>query len=497
MKPTLARVLIKNTFWNFFTQVWLILIFMVTTPVVVHNLGDEAYGILSLIMATVGYFGFLDFGISQATLKFISEHLARNERSQVHRIISTSVFFSLIVGLLGAAIIIFLAPCLIEFIFKIPPVLRNETKISFYIFSGWLIASLLQGALQTVPAALQRFDLINLINGIACSLQGLVSAWLVLSGFHLKEVVALYLIIRVLSASAFFIILFKLLPDITLRPMWHGPTFLKLFSFGKWVLVSYVIGPLMVNLDRFLIGSFISVAAVTYYAIPYAIITKLGIIPGSAAPVLFPTFSERGTLSDNSFLLGLFRRSLRLLNLSILPLAVILFIFADEILRIWMGVNFADKSVAVARILSFAVVVNGLAIIPYTLVQGLGRADITAKFHLCELPAYLLFCLFLIPSLGINGAAIAWTGRVVLDAALLFWYVRRRIGLRIRKHLCGEIKWGFLLGAVWTLLMLGIKFSTQRLLVQGALILLSLGLYASVVWLYILDDRDRMHFKCA
>ena len=162
-----------------------------------------------------------------------------------------------------------------------------------------------------------------------------------------------------------------------------------------------------------------------------------------------------------------------------------------------MGASFADKSVAVARILSFAVVVNGLAIIPYTLVQGLGRSDITAKFHLFELPAYLLFCLFLIPSLGINGAAIAWTGRVALDAALLFWYVRRRIGLRIRKHFCGEIKWGFLLGAVWTLLMLGIKFSTQRLLVQGALIFLSFGLYASVVWLYILDDRDRMHFKCA
>ena len=48
MKPTLARVLIKNTFWNFFTQVWLILIFMVTTPIVVHNLGDEAYGIYPL-----------------------------------------------------------------------------------------------------------------------------------------------------------------------------------------------------------------------------------------------------------------------------------------------------------------------------------------------------------------------------------------------------------------------------------------------------------------
>lgn len=497
MNPTLARVLIKNTFWNFFTQIWLILIFMVTTPVVVHGLGDEAYGILSLIMVTVGYFGFLDFGISQATLKFISEHLARNERNQVHRIISTSVLFSLVVGLLGAVIIIFLAPCLTELIFKIPLALRNETKISFYIFSGWLVVSLLQGALQTVPAALQRFDLINLVNGIALSLQGLVSAWLVLLGFHLKEVVALYLIIRILSASAFFVMLFKLLPGIKARPLWHGPTFWKLFGFGKWVLVSYIIGPLMVNLDRVLIGSLLSVAAVTYYAIPYAIITKLGIIPGSAAPVLFPTFSERGAMMDNSFLLGIFRRSLRILNLTILPFAVILFIFSEEILRIWMGVNFAEKSVAVAQILSFAVVANGLAIIPYTLVQGLGRADITAKFHLCELPAYFLFCLFLIPSLGINGAAIAWTGRVVLDAAMLFWYIRRKIGLRIRRHFCNEIKWGFLLGAVFTLFMLGIKFSAQRLLIQGVLIFFSLGLYVSVVWMYVLDDRDRMHFKCA
>lgn len=495
MGNTRARILIKNTFLNFFTQIWLILIFMVTTPVVVHNLGDEAYGILSLIMVTVGYFGFLDLGISQATLKFISEHLVRDDMGEVHRMISTSVLFSLAVGVLGAAAIIFLTPYLIELVFKVPPALKDETRVSFYIFSGWLIASLLQGALQTVPAALQRFDLINLINGIALSLQGVVSVWLVMSGFHLKEVVALYLIIRILSASAFFVILFKLLPGIQLRLKWDGSVFLKLFGFGKWVLVSYIVGPLMVNLDRVLIGSLLSVAAVTYYAVPYAVITKLGIIPGSAAPVLFPTFSERGAMMDNSFLRGLFSRSLRILNLAILPFAVILFIFADEILRIWMGGGFAEKSVAVAQILSFAVVINGLAIIPYTLVQGLGRADITAKFHLLELPVYFLLCMLLIPSLGINGAAMAWTVRVALDAVLLFWYIRRKIGLRIRRNFYNEIKWGFSLGIAFALLMLGIKFSTQRLSVQGVLIVFSLLLYASIVWLYVLDDRDRMHFK--
>jgi hypothetical protein len=46
------------------------------------------------------------------------------------------------------------------------------------------------------------------------------------------------------------------------------------------------ISPLMVYMDRFLIGSVISVAAVAFYATPYEVITKMWLVPGALLGVL-------------------------------------------------------------------------------------------------------------------------------------------------------------------------------------------------------------------
>jgi O-antigen/teichoic acid export membrane protein len=317
---------------------------------------------------------------------------------------------------------------------------------------------------------------------------------LVLLGFGIKEVVVSYLIIRILSALVYSFILFKLLPDIQLRPMWHRSTFPKLIHFGGWILISALVGPLMVNFDRILIGSLLSVTAVTYYVVPYGMVSKLGIIHGSAVPVLFPAFSSRGALSDKTSLQNLFMRSVNLLIIVMLPFVFIIFIFAGEILKIWMGLEFAQRSTIVAQILTFAVLINGLATIPYTTIQGLGRPDLTAKFHLIEIPIYIGLCLFLIPLYGINGVALAWAIRVSIDAILLFWSAKRIAGLSIRSLFSNEFVRGLVLGTGFGVIMFWIRSFTDQVLTQGILIAISLGFYILIIWRYGLDEVDRSAF---
>ena len=48
----------------------------------------------------------------------------------------------------------------------------------------------------------------------------------------------------------------------------------RLLRFGGWMTVSNIVGPLMVTLDRFLIGALISVSAVAYYATPYEVVSQ-------------------------------------------------------------------------------------------------------------------------------------------------------------------------------------------------------------------------------
>jgi O-antigen/teichoic acid export membrane protein len=58
-------------------------------------------------------------------------------------------------------------------------------------------------------------------------------------------------------------------------------------------------------------------------------------------------------------------------------------------------------------------------------VQGIGRPDLTAKLHLIELPLYLLLLILLLNFFGTVGAALAWTGRVVIDTLVLLAWARR------------------------------------------------------------------------
>ena len=146
------------------------------------------------------------------------------------------------------------------------------------------------------------------------------------------------------------------------------------------------------------------------------------IIPGALSSVLFPAFTV-SLLHDQQRAALLFRRGVKYLFLAIFPLVLVIVAFAPEGLRIWLGPQFSPSSSSVLRWLAAGVFVNSLAFLPFTLIQSSGRPDRTAKLHLIELPVYLLALVLLVRADGIVGAAIAWTGRLTVEAVVVFWMI--------------------------------------------------------------------------
>ncbi|MGE5612633.1 MAG: oligosaccharide flippase family protein, partial [Nitrososphaerales archaeon] len=190
----------------------------------------------------------------------------------------------------------------------------------------------------------------------------------------------------------------------------------ELMAFGGWMTVSNVISPLMVQMDRFVIGAMLSLAAVAYYATPFEMVTKLLMIPTAITGVAFPAFARLLAQQDFDAAGKLYWRSMRLIALGILLPVLILALFAEDVLRLWLHGAFPAESATVLRILVLGVFVNGLAHVPFAYLQGAKRADLTARIHLAEAPLYLLALALAVPRFGIVGAATAWTLRVTLDA---------------------------------------------------------------------------------
>lgn len=98
---------------------------------------------------------------------------------------------------------------------------------------------------------------------------------------------------------------------------------------------------------------------------------------------------------------------------------------------------------------------NSAARVPFTLLQAHGRADLTAKLHLIELPIFAALLVAGVHAFGITGAALAWTLRVALDTTLLYlaaWMLHRpqRVALASGASLLGMVT-AALLVAVYVL----------------------------------------------
>ena len=114
------------------------------------------------------------------------------------------------------------------------------------------------------------------------------------------------------------------------------------------------------------------------------------------------------------------------------PILVLLLAGAHDGLTLWLGEEYAARSGLALQILAVGVLANAVAHVPFGLLQSMGRPDLPAKLHLIELPVQLGAAWILVSRFGITGAALAWTGRMLLDAALLF-LVAARTGV-LRRH---------------------------------------------------------------
>jgi len=288
---------------------------------------------------------------------------------------------------------------------------------------------------------------------------------------------------RLITCTVFFVLCLRVLPALR-----HSITFARsairpLFVFGSWMTVSNVVSPLMTTLDRFIVGALISADAVAYYATPYDVTSKMQVIPIALVSVLFPTFSAEVS-QDRARVTQIFGRGVKHIFLALFPVTLILIALGHDGLRLWLGSEFARHSAPVLQILAIGILINCVAFVPFALIQGAGRPDLTAKLHLAELPLYLLGIWVLTKLYGIEGAALASLGRFALDTVVLFVIAWRLLRFHVPVKL--------LLGAGAAIaFMFGVGTVVATPVVRISAVLLVLVVFALIAWHRLLMPDER------
>lgn len=487
-----GSLIARNTLLNLIGQALPLLVGVIAIPLVVHGLGTDRFGLLSLAWVVLGYFTIFDLGLGRATTKYVAEALGKGESDQVSEIIWTAVTFQAALGFIGAIVLFGITDLLVERVLNIPPELVVEAKDTFHLLALSIPLVLVSSSFSGVLEAAQRFDLVNAVripSSILTFILPLVGLYL---GFGLPGIVVLILLARLGTLIALAWMDFRIVPDLRGHSV-SLARFSSLFSFGGWVMITSIVGPFLVYLDRFLIGSLLTMAAVAYYTAPYEMITRLWIVSASLSMTLFPAFSALEGVRDRERLSIFFARSIKYVLLISGTIIVLIVVYAEQILQIWLGGDFAAESTAAIQVLALGVLINSLAQTPFALLQGVGRPDLPAKFHLIELPIYVGMVWILVSEFGIAGAAAAWTVRVALDTVLLFMVTFKihHISLSLlteegmKRAIIGLVMFAGI-AYVFKEVTYALPISVQSLLLTGFL-----GLSAWIGWNFVMDESDR------
>ena len=490
-----GSLIARNAVLNLIGQALPLLVAVIAMPFVVRGLGTERFGLLSLAWVVMGYFTIFDLGLGRATTKFVAEALGKGEEAEVPQIIWTAVSTQAIMSLIGAFILFGITDLLVDSVFNIPLKHIGEAKDTFHLLALAIPIVLISSSLSGVLEAIQRFDYINLVK-IPTSILTYILPLVGLSlGFGLPGIVILILIARFAALIIFFMMNLRFFPQL-MNYSGSKAHFTRLFSFGGWVMVSNLIIPFFSYLDRFLIGIFLTMDAVAYYVAPYDVITRLLILPGSIAGVLFSAFSRLDAHDDREKINVILMRSIKYTLTIMTPIAVVLIIFSKDILMIWLGNDFAEESLNVFRLICIGVLLNAIGYMPFTLIQAIGRPDVVAKYHLIEFPIYAGLTFIMIKALGIDGAALAWCLRMAWTIPIFTLLSMRVAKVPFKSISENGANRSIIIAPCILIASAALALNEELSIEDAGLITLALLLgYIAFAWFFAFDSIDKNFFR--
>lgn len=425
------------------------LVGVLTVPGLLQRLGQEKFGLLALGWVLVGYFGFLDLGMGRA----LTQYLASADQAGASRQEQATVACAarrLLGGLslLLALLLWLLLPWLAGFV-QMPAHLHAQTLAATPLLALAVPLSMWFSCSAGVLEARSRFGAANSVR-IPTGVGNFVAPWLVsLLTADLFWVIGSLLAVRL--AGALGMAWWARSEFAQPAPRWPTEGIRQLLRFGGWMTVSNLVGPLMSYFDRFAIAAWVSIAAVTHYTVPFDVISRLPIVPLATMGVLLPLLAQashtaQGTRPQHYTTIT---RTVNLLLTCWIPGMVLLAWMGPWLLKWWVGTDMATASTPIWRWLAVGVLINGLAHLPFAMLQGAGRTDVIAKIHLIELLPYMAGLWWALSHYGAVGAAALWSLRVSVDAGLLFAHAFRLFPVWHR-FFTRIVFWG-LVGALATL----------------------------------------------
>ncbi len=485
----------RNVTTRYLTIANEIILGFVMLPFNLRHLGVEAYGLWVLTSSLTIYFSVLDLGFGGAMVKFVAHYRAHRDTRALNEIASTVFFLWAAIGVIAYGIVVALAFNL-DHIFHITPEQAQTGKWILLVIGLNVALNFPFSVFGGVLNGFQRYDANNGVAIVNSVLVAVVNAAVLLAGYGLIALVIATTAVRISAYWLYRRNAYRIYPALSIRvSLFHRSRLREVTGFSVYAAIIDWANKLNYQLDAIVIGVFMGSAPVAVWAVADRLIAGTQRLTNQLNGILFPVVVDCDATQRTERLQTLMLEGTRLSLAMVAPIAAILILLAQPLVRAWVGVKMLG-SVPVIQILAIAVALRVGNATGTTVLKGAGSVRYLAVVNIITGLVNLALSALLIKPLGLTGVALG-TLIPIAGASIfvLFPAACRRVGLPVVR-VARDAVWP----AIWPAVIVGVALAPLRQIASGTLLAVlieataAIAAYLALFFLVAVAPRDRAQY---
>jgi O-antigen/teichoic acid export membrane protein len=414
---------------------------LLLTPWIIKNLGTGGYGFYTLMWSSLSYLLILNAGSISAAQCFTAQwHLLEDRKATLAALLKRTLRYEIAAGVCGGLGLFLSRNFLSNHLLHGSPALLALGPSVFALLALAVPAYFVSQFALAVVWGLKRFSLYNVLIALQALLMTGGASLILFSGFGLKTIAVLFILAQIFLA---------LIGVWLIRPVLRGPT-IKLDRHDAWDYISFcaksALPLFLVTLisqgDRAVIGLWLPLTQLGYYALSATLAQKFNAIAASVAATSFPILAELIGKGEHERLKRIYLKSAELSFFMLLPIAILSFILIPQFISLWLGSAFSDSCTWPFRILVIANILNLAMSMPNTLAVGKGSPHWISYLWAGKALIALSLWVYMIPHWGIVGVAL---GSLIAELVVAGPFLKRvhahMLGLGLIEFFVTSLKW--------------------------------------------------------
>jgi O-antigen/teichoic acid export membrane protein len=445
MRKIEKRQIIKNVSSSWFSLGINVVLGLALSPFILHRLGDTAFGIWVLILSITGYYGLFDLGIASSIIRYVSKFTATGEHEELAKLINTSLFTYSCIGVVSLLVTLVIASQ-IGRMFHVSPEFLSTARWLLLLVGTAVAIGFPLGIFGGFLEGLQSFYILNWTN-IASNL--LRAALIVIALHRGKGIITVALItvtMPLLASIARGFFALRLCPVPFGFKYVDRATFRQIANYSGITFMIMIAAQLKFRTDEIVIGTFMSLAAITYFNVGARIVDYAGMVVRTLSQIFVPMSSQSEARGDLGRLRKIFLVGNRVCAFTIFPICVTLLILGKSVIEVWVGKKYVAASYPVLVIMILCCTLWWAQGASGRILLGMSKHGTWAIVTISEGVANLILSIILVRPYGIIGDALGTA--IPLTCSMLFFmphHLCKKLDVRLRTFLRESYTLPFLL----------------------------------------------------